>query len=201
MDLTNLRLSPTEMDLVTDREWILTKNGIMSKVQLLLAQVSSEQQEHLKQMQAYFPSEIITSTPKISKGENYNGLPYMILDYPRVFDKENIFTIRSLFWWGNFFSITLQLSGTYKQLFTEKIIKSLNYWKENGFSYCINTDPWRHDFDPDNYKAPHPGFEVYLSKQPFIKLAKIFSINDWEKIPASLLEGFRQILLGITNIE
>ena len=55
---------------------------------------------------------IVQSTPKIAKGENYLQLPYVLLDYPRCFDKENIFAIRTMFWWGNFFSITLHLSGS-----------------------------------------------------------------------------------------
>jgi len=35
--------------------------------------------------------------PKISKGENYEGLPWVILDFPRYFDKENVFAIRCFF--------------------------------------------------------------------------------------------------------
>ena len=32
---------------------------------------------------------------------------------PAVFSKENIFAIRTMFWWGNFFSISLHVSGKY----------------------------------------------------------------------------------------
>ena len=61
------------------------------------------------------PEVIKTSTPKISKGENYKDLPYVMLDYPRCFQKEKTIAIRTFFWWGNFFSINLQLSGEYKE--------------------------------------------------------------------------------------
>lgn len=203
MDLTKLRLSPTEMDLVTDREWILTKNGIISKLHSLMAHVSSEQQDHLDKLHHHLPKEILTLPPKISKGENYRGLPYMILDYPRIFGKEKIFAIRSMFWWGNFFSITLQLSGEYKQMFTEKIINGYNSWKENGYYYCISTDPWMHEFSLENYKTTDPGFEDHLRKHPFIKLAKKFPINEWEKVAEKLVVEFKKIIsiLNGQNIE
>jgi hypothetical protein len=51
---------------------------------------------------------------KISRGENYQLLPYIILDYPSYFSRNNIFAVRTMFWWGNFFSITLHLSGDHK---------------------------------------------------------------------------------------
>ena len=49
------------------------------------------------------PVEFFDVSPKISRGEQYLGLPYVMLDYPRIFSKENVFAIRTFFWWGNYF--------------------------------------------------------------------------------------------------
>ena len=61
------------------------------------------------------PEEVLIQSPKISRGENYNGLPYVMLDYPRCFGKEDVFAMRTMFWWGNFFSITWHLKGKYSK--------------------------------------------------------------------------------------
>ena len=69
------------------------------------------------------PAEVAEISPKISKGENYNGLPYVMFDYPRFFTKENVFAVRTFFWWANYFSVTLHLKGEYKEMFAETIFK------------------------------------------------------------------------------
>ena len=83
-----------------------------------------QSQRLLLQLILHCRKKSLNSSPKISKGENYKGLPWLVLDYPRYFNKEDIFAIRTLFWWGNFFSITLHISGKYKMRYEKKIIDS-----------------------------------------------------------------------------
>ena len=52
------------------------------------------------------------ASAKISKGENM-GLPWVMLDYPRLFGQEDVLAIRTMFWWGHCFSVTLHLKGRY----------------------------------------------------------------------------------------
>jgi hypothetical protein len=33
-----------------------------------------------------------------------------------------VFAIRTMFWWGNFFSVTLHMKGNYREHFQEKLI-------------------------------------------------------------------------------
>jgi len=105
-------LSKYEMELVRDTEVILTKNRILKKVGSMFALLSEELANDAK---GQLPNELIMVPAKVSRGENYGGLPYLILDYPRNFKKEDTFAIRVLFWWGNFFSITLHLSGSHQK--------------------------------------------------------------------------------------
>ena len=113
MDRTKIRLSQEEEELVATADWILTKNRVIQKINQLLSNVQTSQQQFL-QTCTTLEKEVLASSPKISKGENYKGLPWLVLDYPRSFNKEEVFAIRTLFWWGNFFSVTLHLSGKYK---------------------------------------------------------------------------------------
>ena len=151
MDPAKIRLSQTEMELVNNAELILTKNTILKKVNGLLGDLQVKQQQVVTLHTAGLPVKVSGSTPKISKGENYKGLPYLILDYPRLFEHANIFAVRTMFWWGNFFSVTLQLSGIYKKEAEEKLIAAYPVLEEKGYYCYINEDQWEQHFEGDGY--------------------------------------------------
>src|SRR5688572_33065082 len=109
MQGSKIRLSPAELELFSDAQVILTKNSIIQKTVALLSHV---QEVLLPQAPSFIQA--TSPSPKISKGENYKGLPYVILDYPRIAKAQDLFFIRSMFWWGQLFSSTLQVSGSYR---------------------------------------------------------------------------------------
>lgn len=202
MDKTKIRLSAEEEALVVRADWILTKNHIIRKAQQMMS-IIQEQQHHLLNSYHSFPEQLINSSPKISKGENYKGLPYVVLDYPRSFHKEDVFAIRTLFWWGNFFSVTLHIAGTYKKMYAEKIIRSFESLQTAGFFVCINENQWEHDFEADNYQSPEKftasAFEDLINKKPFTKLAKQIPLQQWNDAEKKLLEIFSQLIDTLKN--
>src|SRR6187549_876336 len=107
MQKVKLVLSEEELRIVSDPGIILTKNAIITKVYDLFGILAGEQ------IQFQYPGEAGAIPPKISRGENYKGLPYVVLDYPRLFTSEHVFAIRTHFWWGNYFSVTLHLKGQF----------------------------------------------------------------------------------------
>ena len=188
-----IQLSPLEMELVMRSDWILTKNAVIQKAKLLLEQLQESQQEIVNSLS--FPKEVTVPSPKVSKGENYKGLPYLVLDQPRYFNREDIFAIRVLFWWGNFFSSTLHLSGSYKSMYEDTIIQAYPSLKKEDYFICVHTDPWEHDFEAENYiplqELSESRFETMIRNHPFIKLAKKLSLEEWETAEEKLLEIFR----------
>lgn len=200
---TKIHLSAQEVEVVNNVEWILTKNSIMQKTKWLLENIQIVQQAFLEFYKKDLPAEIFSVSPKISKGENYQGLPWLILDCPRYFDKEKIFAIRSFFWWGNFFSITLHLSGKYKNVYEQKIFGSYKKLKEQDFFYCINEDEWEHHFESNNYislnKMGQKEFSQKIKESSFIKLAKKISLQEWNNIEKTLPENFEMIIKILTD--
>ena len=196
MDIAKIRLSPEEEALVNRADWILTKNNILQKVKQLFSGLQTQQQMILQRVPA-LPEELVNSSPKISKGENYKGLPWLVLDYPRLFDRESFLSIRTLFWWGNFFSTTLHLSGKYKVAFGVKVTGSFLYLQKQKFSVCVNNDQWQHHFEEDNYK-PVAGmgineFESLARQNSFIKLAKKIPLEQWRVADLKLAEDFTHL--------
>lgn len=194
MSKAKIHLSKQEMQLVTNANWILTKNGIIKKIQFLFGNLEQEMNAILNEHAGQLPEEVLFIHSKISKGENYEGLPYLVLDCPRYFKAENIFAIRTMFWWGNFFSITLQLSGIYKKKFEKKIIDSFKTLKKQKFFFCHNADQWEHHFEKTNYislnRLTKDELERLLVKNSFIKLAKKIPLKKWDKADKVLLNNF-----------
>jgi hypothetical protein len=182
MKETKVQFSNAEMDLMCNSEIILTKNKVVQKVKTLLEELQNEMVEHHKNHSELSLKDVFSINPKISKGENYLGLPYLILDYPRLFKQQDIFAIRTMFWWGHFFSTTLHLSGVFKNEYGPKIIASFDLLAIEKYSIGVNTDPWLHHFGPDNYKEialiTKDLFEEECNKADHLKIAKTISLND-----------------------
>lgn len=194
---TKIQLSPFEMNLLSNSEWILTKNLIIKKAQRLLEQVQENILRQVKQSTVNFPPEVTVVSPKISKGENYNGLPWLMLDYPRFFEKEKVFAIRTMFWWGNSFSTTLHLSGQYKERFSYAIARAYEDLCRNEFYTCIHNEQWHHHFEKENYlpvkKFTASDFADHIGRRSFIKLSCQLSFHEWNDAAFLLSESFVRI--------
>ncbi|MDP4264402.1 MAG: hypothetical protein Q8941_17865 [Bacteroidota bacterium] len=198
MDKAKIRLSQKESELVANADWILTKNGILQKAKYILEYLQGQQQQFFSSHPAAVPAEVMAISPKISKGENYKGLPYLVLDFPRFFDREDHFAVRCMFWWGNFFSITLHLSGIYKTKYENKMEASFMFLKEEGFFISVGEDQWEHHFETTNYrqlnKMNQDEFRKHLAGRNFIKLAKRFPLEQWEDAGDILLASFCKMI-------
>jgi len=204
----NLQLSPEEIRLVTEPGWILTKNSIIKKVVGLFAGLSGEYRAAL---------EGSFGSPKISKGENYQGLPYVMLDYPRLFGREDILAIRTFFWWGHSFSVTIHLKGTYRDHYLPVLQQRWAELAAAGFHIGISEDEWRHEHIPETYRpivsaedltgsvegltgvaediAGLSGVSAGPVAAPgFLKLSAACGLDRWEEAHEVLLGLFRVLV-------
>lgn len=177
-------------------EIILTKNVVLEKVKALLEDVQREQGELVQR--TAFINPLFSISPKISKGENYRGLPYRVLDFPRVFGQEDIFAIRLLFWWGHYFTATLHLSGRYKSESLSSIAQSLPVLSQKGYHLGIHPDPWLHHFEPNTYRPlSELNQEQFLglsSSLPHLKIAVSFPLENIISEPGLLFESWKFLL-------
>jgi hypothetical protein len=194
MSETKIGLSPEELELVQNAGWILTKNAVIEKTKQLFNSLQDKQEQYLTAQFTELKRVILDTSPKISKGENYRGLPYVVLDYPRLFDKENIIAVRCLFWWGHFISITLHLSGEFKHKFkvNDEVIK---YVTEKNF-YISAGEEWDHHFEENNYIPPEKfhGDKSSLVEKNYLKFAKKLDLLHWDMADDFLLQTFEEII-------
>jgi hypothetical protein len=198
MDSTKLRLSEEELRLVADPDFILTKNAIIQKVYALFGELADD----FRQVTG-LPEEVAGISPKISKGENYRGLPYVMLDYPRSFSAGDVLAVRCFFWWGNFFSITLQLKGIFREMSSSLILRHYSFLSGLDYSLAISPDEWRHDFGEDNYRKikdmDEHDFRLYVTAHPYIKIARIFPLSSWDTMREQFGKAFGELGLLIAQ--
>lgn len=193
---TKIVLSDKELSIVMDPGYILTKHAITQKVCDLFAGLVPVISTAINEKGILLPESAAASHPKIFKGENYRQLPYIMLDYPRHFKGEDIFAVRTMFWWGNCFSVTLHIAGSCKPAFEKRISGNL-IKQPTGFFVCVNADQWQHHFEEDNYlPAGHFNADQLKSlwkETGFIKLALPVSFEKWNHSPAILDDAFQRI--------
>jgi hypothetical protein len=220
-----LQLSAEEMRLVTDPGWILTKNSIIGKVVGMFAGLSEEWRERggLSRAPGRL-SQVPRSEPKISRGENYKGLPWVMLDYPRVFGKEDVFAIRTMFWWGHAFSVTLHLKGEWKRLFLPVIIARKDALAAAGFHWGVMEDEWEHGHTAESYRPMgeldggpwgdgrpgghggdgpdeegDPGSGPGVAARPFLKLSGTVALESRAQAPELLTALFASLLTILSD--
>ena len=198
MNPAKVTLSTKEWELVNSTDWILTKNQVIDKVYQLFGQQSKYYRTALAKHLFLSETGIDLNSPKIAKGEQYRGLPWVMLDHPRYFTASDTFAIRSFFWWGNYCSITLQLSGK----FQEKFVGAIKKYFETRLDPSINdpwflgtgNDAWQHHFGADNYQIITREDLSGLHEKPFLKLAKKIPLTQWGSLPIFFTDNFEEML-------
>src|SRR5436190_5182323 len=195
---TKIQFLPAEMELVSSPDIILTKNAILQKIKSFYEELQIKQQDILKKYSSQLPEEVLKISPKISRGENYKGLPWLVLDNPRYFHHNNIFAIRTMFWWGNFFSITLHISGNNKNNLLKNLTDNVSLLEKNDFYIYNGTKEWEHDIDPDSYKKlsaiDGDKLQKIFSANSFLKLAVKFTVESLEVVEENLLRNYELLV-------
>lgn len=193
MDHAKIQLSADELRLVTDEQFILTKNRVIGKISDFFGLLGN----YYRMLVADTIPPGIRQHPKISRGENYNGLPYVILDYPNHFTKEDIFAIRTMFLWGNDFSITLHLKGQYKLLFERVLFENTALLGQHGWYMQVSGDEWQHHYADATHQPvagiAANGLHALRKDMPFMKLVCYFSLQQWEEAEQKFSESFFNI--------
>ncbi len=157
----------------------------------------------LKEASPILPQRALSKGPKVSRGENYLDLPYLILDYPRLFHRQSTFAIRHMFWWGNFFSSTLHLEGEALSKKRALLWTNLDLLHGQGMYLCVHENPWNYHYKEDNYLpldslAPDIVKE-YIEERTFLKLSRFLLITEWQNFHDHALESLSLFLRVLKN--
>lgn len=169
--------SKDELDVLQNKAFFYLKRSATGKIMELFNELAESIQQLPEHQSFKFPPGTDCQSAKISKGENYLQLPYIVLDFPRLFSRDSIFAYRVMFWWGNELSFTLLICGKAFQHFADILILRYEQIQNNleTVYVCVDETPWRHEFEPDNYiaakKVSAIDFAGLIKKNGFCKLS------------------------------
>lgn len=194
------RFTPTELETLHNTDFFSVKTSATKKIEHLFTVVYNEIKNVIEKENLSFPKEVDVQEGKLFRGENYLSLPYLMLDYPKHFSKESVFTFRTMFWWGNFFSCTLHVQGKALDKYRNALIKNLSSLRKKNIYICINNNPWQYHYKKENYlpvdKLPDTELKKLLLEKEFIKLSRKISIKDYKKISKFARESFFYLYPG-----
>lgn len=197
MDKAKVRFSQEELDLATDARVMLVKGSVIAKVTAMLDDLSERQHAVLQSYADLIP-EALTTSAKVSRGENYRGQPYVVLDNPRHFHPGDIFAIRTMFLWGHHLSVTLHLRGLHRERFLPRLAASLPRCSGAGMHVCVSHSEWEHHFGEDNYlparTLAQASWEALLRERSFTKLAYALPLEGINEGPGPLMEAYAGML-------
>ncbi len=180
--------------MVTNAELILTKNRIIQKVMQLFGEVSAAAQSSLANGLLNNLPEVEAIGPKISKGEQYQELPWVMLDYPRLFSNQHVLAIRCFFWWGHDLSMVLHLKGDYLEKYRATLQACA--WAE-GTLFDMGQDEWNNDLTHPDFQPIQQVPAVVWQERGYLRIATKIPLCEWDRIESFLInqyQYFNQVL-------
>jgi len=190
----NAFLPPDQLAVLQNSQFLLTKNQLSTKLVQLLGQ--TEQALKPLVQAAPLPPGTLQKAGKISRGENYKGLPYWVLDFPRFFEEPNTLAFRTMIWWGHQASITLHLGQQSGQQVLPALLQALPALQKAQLYGCVNKEsPWEYEFEPYNYlplaQQGNTFWQAQWQQAPFIKLALPLPLPQLGQLPAAAVQTWQ----------
>ena len=195
---TNLSLNDDDLRFLSDREIFLKKRQLSDHIIDILGDIEAHIQQTAVDYVHKIPESAFQKRGKISRGENYLGFPWFILDHPATFQKDQLFAFRTLVWWGNYFSVTFHISGfVYDKMDVREFIFQLRKTFPE-LLVCSNENQWEHFLERPNF-VPAEEFlqEIKLThdrRQTFLKTAIKIPFEESETLKSKVLLFVRTVL-------
>ncbi len=176
--MSDLQFDAAESSLMFNSDVFLLKRRLNGKIYILFEHIKTRLKDTEEHKQFSFPENTDITTGKISRGENYQSCPWVMLDFPRLFTKTEIFAFRTLFWYGHYFTGSLLCSGEVAKEKIQKLILNRQLMLHKGIFFCLHSDAWLHDIDSMAYKrieeVTDAEMEKHVSETGYFKISSKF---------------------------
>ena len=198
MQVTKLDFTAEELSVLNNSHFFTVKLSATKKIMTIFGQLEADLKAEMEITDFDRDEGLNISSGKIFRGENYHNLPYVMLDFPRLFNTKSVFAFRNMFWWANGFSFTLHLQGEAWKKRKKKIQKNLHKLQGQGFFICVNDTPWQYHFEPTNYVELDNFLNMNrgesLSTMSFIKLCTRLDTSRYSEAIATSRSTFKSLM-------
>ena len=197
MDRKPPEFTSKELKYFRNTDFLRTKRSIISGFISLFEALQIDIINYLEKEKFLFFNDLSTKSGKITKGENYKELPFVVLDCPRHFGKPNVLAYRSIFWWGHYLSNHFLLKGQYKDQYSERIREAWPLLKSEPVYLDMSDNPWNHDLESGDFvqisQLNKHTFNELLHNHDFLKLVWRMELDQWNKFHQFSLKNLATI--------
>ena len=183
-ELISADWSPFEVKLLNTVDIFLHKPAIMKKAEANLTALKQEVIKTLSQAPHPCPPESDIVKGQIVRGENHKGFPFISLDMPQMFSKSQMFTYRTLFWWGHDLIFSLILKQENQAPLIEKLIQLKEHPEWEDIQLATAPTPWEWEKDMNNFIPLFGTSEIKIrdtiNSVKYIKICRFYSLASSE---------------------
>ena len=174
--------SEKEIKLVNHVEVFQEKPAILKKIQNRLVDLQKELENEILPMASALPNGLDITKNQIARGENHNGFPYVSLDYPQNFSKTEMFTMRTLFWWGHYLGFSLILKGKHLDSYANRLLQNKNTKPYKDIYVSLAANPFEWELSETNFSLISESNAENLQKKilglGYLKIIRVFPVID-----------------------
>ncbi len=194
------QFSDNELALMGDQDILLTKRQILSKIADLFADTEVVFKDLMSEHSTLgLPADTLVKAGKISRGENYRGLPYIVLDYPRLLTREDVLNVRLLFWWGHYFTMSLHLSGKNWHQRKSTFLEKLSILSGDNFRVQVEGSPWENDVFSLDFVELKELTDTQIQQSSFIRIVQYLELSKIDQLEHFCAHSFVNFMSILKN--
>lgn len=196
-----------EAALMADEHFFRAKAQIMAKVRHLLEATHAALKEEAASASLATPPDFDPINRQFVKGESLELFPYQYLDFPKHFHDSNVFSFRTLFWWGHHVVCALLLEGEGIKQHKARIVNRFHQLAGQGLELSLAPTLWEWKRG-EGYTLPithdrKAQIAAVLAERTFLKIVRFLPLTDPRiqsgQMPEFSRETFRAILPIVTR--
>jgi hypothetical protein len=119
---------------------------------------------------------------QIAKGERFQELPFVFLDFPQFFVPGKACTYRTFFWWGHGVFFALILEGEFVETYKKRIAKFYDTLAGKQLHLSLSETPWEWETGTGRsmqiMKTNRSQVLSELARRPFLKLFRVIRLES-----------------------
>jgi hypothetical protein len=171
---------PKDLEMISHVEVFQNKPAILKKVESRLTKLKEAMVVELLPCVSQLPPGTNIEKGQIARGENHNGFPFLSLDIPQNFSKTEMYTYRTLFWWGHYLGFSLILKGDKLKTYFQRLSENCSEPPFQNVYLSLAPNPWEWRLD-QQYFIPVGDQHAWADKSnllDYMKIMRFHSIDD-----------------------
>jgi hypothetical protein len=169
-----------DLEIINHVEVFQKKPVILKKVESRLNKLKEAMVVELLPCATQLPPNTDIKKGQIVRGENNNGFPFLSLDIPQNFSKNEMYTYRTLFWWGHYLGFSMILRGDKLRTYFKRLSANCKKPRFQDVHLSMTPTPWEWRQNEKHF-TPVNHIHVWAEKSNLLdhmKIIRFYSVAD-----------------------